>query len=114
MLSGYAANGEGFILRLDGLADPRPQTLQALARMRGWGLALGGLRQLDERHIEPLSGVAVAWLELGGLVELDVATAEAIAAHWRNKWLVLAPAAQVAPGAEAALAKAQLSLRRLR
>jgi hypothetical protein len=114
LLSGYAANGEGFILRLDGLADPRSQTLQALARMRGWGLALGGLRKLDERHVEPLSGIAVAWLELGGLVELDLATAESIAAHWRNKWLLLAPDALVATGAEAALAKAQITLRRLR
>jgi hypothetical protein len=114
MLSGYSANGEGLILRLDGLTDPSPQALQALARMRGWGLALGGLRKLEERHVRPLASVAVAWLELGGLVELDLATAESIAAHWRTKWLVLAPDAVVAPGAEAALARAQITLRRLR
>jgi hypothetical protein len=53
-------------------------------------------------------------LELGGLVQLDVRAAEAIAAHWRNKWLVLPPDARVAAGAEAALAKAQITLRRLR
>jgi hypothetical protein len=114
MLSEYSANGEGLILRLDGLADPRPQALRAFATMRGWGLALGGLRELAERRIKSFSGIAVAWLELSGLVELDVATAEQIAGHWRNKWLVLAPDAEVADGVAFTLAKAQITLRRLR
>jgi hypothetical protein len=109
-LARHAANGEGHVLRLDGVADPAPEVLRALAPMRGWGLSLGGLRALDLPRVEALAGIAVARLELGGLAELDLATARSIAAHWRNKWLVVTPDARIAAGATSALQTAQITV----
>ena len=110
-LAEWSGNGEAFILSLDGWRDPGPAALAVLARCRGWGLSLGGLRELSPESLHALASFSGALLRLRSLPALDEAVAREVARTWQVKWLELDFEASVSEAARRALAEGSVALR---
>ena len=71
-------------------------TAAALARCKGWGVALDRLSSLPPQVANELAKLDNPYLSLGGLTSIPLETAQAIS-HWRRKFLTLEGVEHVTP-----------------